>query len=87
VTSVGAEFRSPARYDERLAIETAIEHVGGARVRFTYRVTSSDDGRELATGFTEHGAIGREGRPTRIPDDIRRRLGGVSGDEREEGRR
>lgn len=87
VTAVGAKFRSPARYDERLEIETAIERVGGARVRFAYRVTSSEDGRELATGFTEHGATGRNGRPTRIPDGLRTRLAGTSGDDREGRRR
>ena len=79
VTAVGAAFRSPARYDERLAIETVVDRVGGARVRFAYRVTSIADGRELATGFTEHGATGRGGRPTRIPEDLRRRLAGTSG--------
>ena len=87
VTSVGADYRSPARYDERLAIDTSIEHVGGARVRFAYRVTSTDDGRELATGFTEHGATGRDGRPTRIPESLRSRLAGKSGDPSEDRRR
>jgi len=86
VTSVGADFRSPARYDERLAIETVIERVGGARVRFAYRVTSDDDGRALATGFTEHGATGRNGRPKRIPEALRSRLAGTTG-EADEGRR
>lgn len=81
VIEAGARFRSPARYDEIIAIETDLVEVAGARVRFEYRVLSDEDGRLLATGFTRHGATGREGRPCRIPEDLRRRLRGDANDE------
>lgn len=76
VVSVDARYLSPARYDEPLRIETVLERVGGARVAFRYRVLSAGDGRLLAEGGTEHASVGEDGRPTRLPDGVRRRLAG-----------
>jgi acyl-CoA thioester hydrolase len=76
VVSVGAEFRAPARYDEELAITTRIARAAGARVRFEYSVSRLEDGVALATGFTEHAAVNRKGRPIRLPESLRRRLEG-----------
>jgi acyl-CoA thioester hydrolase len=76
VISVEARFRSSARYDERMRIETVLAHVGGARVEFLYRICSEEDGRVLTTGSSEHASVGRSGRPCRIPPDVRDRLSG-----------
>jgi acyl-CoA thioester hydrolase len=71
---VGARYRAPARYDDLLTVHTRVASVGGARVRFDYRVVREADHRLLATGFTEHASLGRDGRPTRMPAQLRRRL-------------
>ena len=47
----------------------------GARVRFEYELHEAGSDRLLATGFTEHGTVGRNGRPRRIPAELRGRLG------------
>jgi len=74
VISAGATYRSPARYDDRLTVETRLSSVGAVRVRFDYRVLRELDGALLATGFTEHATVGADGRPVRMPADLRSRL-------------
>ena len=77
VIEAGAEFLQSARYDEVLEIETRLASAGGVRVRFEYILRRPDDGRVLAKGFTVHASCGRDGRPARLPDSLRERLGAV----------
>ncbi len=79
VVEAGARYRAPARYDEVLEIETRLVEARGARVRFEYSVLRTSDGVVLATGFSEHAAIGRDGRPLRLPEPLKRRLAGAIG--------
>ena len=74
VVEAGARYVCPARYDDVLSVHTQVARVGGARVRFEYRVER--EGAVLASGFTEHAVIGADGRARRIPADLARRLGG-----------
>jgi acyl-CoA thioester hydrolase len=70
-----ARYHASARYDDRLEVRTRITEIGRARVRFDYVVVRADDERLLASGFTEHAAVGRNGRPRSMPDELRRALG------------
>ncbi len=81
VIEAGARYLAPARYDEVVVVETSLVEVGGARVRFEYRVRRERDGALLARGFTVHAAIGAGGRPRRLPGDLARRLGDRMGPE------
>ncbi len=74
VVALGSRYLLPARYDESLQVRTRLTRVGAARVRFEYELVREADGRLLATGFTEHGAVGHNGRPTRMPRALRERL-------------
>jgi acyl-CoA thioester hydrolase len=85
VVEVGSRYLVPARYDDLLQVHTRLAHVGGARVRFEYELIRESDGRSLATGFTEHAAVGAEGRPVRMPAELRRRLRSGLAAERPEG--
>jgi acyl-CoA thioester hydrolase len=75
VVRAGAQYRAPARYDDRLQVRARLASVGGSRIRFEYQLrrAGSLDGL-LATGYTEHATVNRQGRPIRIPDDLRCRL-------------
>ena len=44
--------------------------VGRSLVRFDYEVHREGEKRALASGFTEHATVGREGRPVRLPDEL-----------------
>ena len=76
VVSAGAEYRSSARYDETVEIETRLVAAEGVRVRFEYVLTRPGEDRVLATGFTVHAACGRDGRPVRLPASLRALLCG-----------
>jgi acyl-CoA thioester hydrolase len=76
VVEAGVRYRAPARYDDELEVRTTLALLGGARVRFEYTVVRSRDGRLLATGFTEHAAVDRAGRPRRLSAELRARLTG-----------
>jgi acyl-CoA thioester hydrolase len=77
LTEVAVRYRAPALYDDLLEVHTRLDHVGGARVRFDYRIVRPADGKLLATGSTTHAATRRDGRATRLPPTIRERLSGI----------
>jgi acyl-CoA thioester hydrolase len=74
VIEAGVKFRAPALYDDRLVVWTELVRVEGVRVRFEYRIERETDERLLSTGFTEHATVGPQGRPMRLPDELRLKL-------------
>lgn len=76
VVEAGAAYVSPARYDETLSITTRLVSVKGVRVRFEYDVAREATGEPVSSGFTVHACVGRDGRPIRLPEALRRRLAG-----------
>ena len=71
VTKLGGRYLAPARYDDRVTVRTRLVSVGGARMRFEYELYEDPGDRLLATGFTEHAVTGIDGRPRRLPAEIR----------------
>jgi acyl-CoA thioester hydrolase len=73
---VGLElrYRAAARFDDLVEIETSVESCTYVRVAFAYRLTRSGDQLLLATGRTQHAAVGRNLRPVRLPEPLRRML-------------
>ena len=65
VLEAWCRYREPARYDDLIAVETGIAHLGRASVRFGYRIVREGTGAPLAIGSTEHCFMTREGKPTR----------------------
>ena len=74
VVQAGADYKSPARYDDQLCVRTRLTRLGGVRVRFEYEVVRETNDQLLATGFTEHGAVDTKGKPRRLPESLRERL-------------
>ncbi len=74
VIEIGARYRRPARYDEELEVLTTLGEVSPVRVRFDYEVVRPLDGTRLADGFSVHAAVGRDGRPQRLSDELMERL-------------
>ncbi len=72
VIGTEARFLRPAYYDDVLEVRTSVAAVSGARVAFTYEIRR--DSGLLATGRTEHAAVDGNGRPRRLPADVRARL-------------
>jgi len=75
VIEAHAKYLKPARYDDLLEIHTLVKDVGGASIRFGYEVRlAGDETPALAHGETAHAAVDRDGRPCRLPDELRKRL-------------
>lgn len=68
VVEARVRYLKPARYDDLLAVETAVEALGRASVRFAYRITRA--GETLAHGTTGHCFLDTEGKPARPPASL-----------------
>lgn len=64
-------FLRPALYDDMLEVRTRLAQMGGASLSFEYEVRREDSDTPLATGTTLHAAVDRDGRPRRLPKQIR----------------
>ncbi len=71
VTELRARYLRAARYDEEVVVETSIEELRSRGLTFHYRVLRGSDGALLAEGETVHVCIDDEGRPRRLPKDVR----------------
>jgi acyl-CoA thioester hydrolase len=68
-------YHGPARYDDRLRIETSVEEMGRVKIKFRYSIYHAESEKLLATGYTVHGALDRLGKARKIPEEIRAGLG------------
>jgi acyl-CoA thioester hydrolase len=75
VVEASCSYRAPARYDDVLIIKASVSELRGATLTFTYEARREADGELLCTGQTRHACIRRDGRATRIPEEIVRVIG------------
>ena len=71
VIEAHCEYSRPAVYDDELEVRTTAAAVSAVRVRFSYQVLRAADGVTLATGYTVHASLDRDGRPCRLPERVR----------------
>ena len=69
-----SRFKAPAVYDDLLIIETTITEVSKLKCKFSYRILRKEEGNDrlklLVKGYTVHAAITKEGKLTRLPEEI-----------------
>jgi acyl-CoA thioester hydrolase len=75
VIAARCEYRSSARYDDDLRVETRARLVTPIRLAFEYRVIRVADEQLIATGETVHATVDRTGRPVRLPARVKDLLG------------
>lgn len=87
VTECYTRFKSPARYDDLITIDTCIDTVSRLTCRFHYRISRQDPNQErptlLVKGFTVNASIDMMGKLTPLPADITANLKGLSKKETE----
>lgn len=71
------DFLAPARIDDLLTVETVPVAVGGARLTLAQAVKRSDT--VLFAAEVTVALVGADGRPRRIPPDIREKLSQAEG--------
>jgi acyl-CoA thioester hydrolase len=73
VVEAHVSYRTPARYDDVLAVEIWLAEARRASARFEYRILR--DGEVVATGHTVHACVDLDGRVQRMPRELLDRLG------------
>jgi acyl-CoA thioester hydrolase len=74
VARLECRFKAPARYDELLTLTTTTERLSPFRVDHSYRVRRGDS--LLAEAASTLACVGRDGRPTALPDEVYNMLTG-----------
>jgi len=78
VTECFVRYKAFACYDDLLIIETTLVELKKVSCKFSYRILreNADSNKEqlIAKGYTVHAAVGRDGKLTRLPDDLVLRL-------------
>lgn len=75
VAEASCRYLAPAKYDEEVAVETAVTVAHPRMVRFGYVMSSAESGAKLATGESAHVFCGRDLKPTRLPEKYRAAFG------------
>lgn len=78
VVRLEIDYLDAAGYEDLLFVHTTLAEVRSRRVRFEYTVLS-EAGRRIAEGATVLVCVGPDGRPKRLPDELRDGLGALVG--------
>lgn len=78
VRRVEADYLAPARLQDELDVLTRLVGIGGARIDLVQEVRRG--GTLLFTARVRLAAIGRDGRPARVPAEVRAALAGMGAD-------
>jgi len=70
VRNCDVAYLNPARLDDRIVVESVVRSVGGATVEMDQ--TIARDGQDLAHCRLRLACVGNNGRPARMPPDLRR---------------
>ena len=71
VAETYCKYRTPAKYDDLLIIETSIDPAIKAGIKFDYIIVKDDSGDIVAEGFTKHPCLNRAGKVVRPPKFIK----------------
>jgi acyl-CoA thioester hydrolase len=70
LTKVSCHYLLPARYDHVLTIETTIEYIKRASMKFNSYIWDEERKNLLVEGYTIHACTNSEGKIRRIPPQI-----------------
>lgn len=68
VADVHCRYKSPARYDDTIRVETTIRELKKKTLTFDYKVFNDATERLLAQGYTKHVCTNHEQKLVRLPD-------------------
>jgi acyl-CoA thioester hydrolase len=70
LTKAYCHYLLPARYDQVLLIETEIEYIKRASVKFNCSIWDEQQEKKLVDGYTVHACTNSDGKIVRIPEDV-----------------
>jgi acyl-CoA thioester hydrolase len=71
VAEAAIRYKSPARYDDMIRVQTVISGVASRTVTFDYVISNADTGEALATARTVLVSLDRDHRVVTLPRDVR----------------
>jgi len=71
VVEAGCRYLQAAEYDDLLTVCTKVAEATGARLRFEYAIFKNNGERPLAQGYTVHCFMDLQGRPRRMPAELK----------------
>lgn len=74
VSEAYARYLSPAGYGDLIVVRTRLDETRSRSVKLSYVVCDVASQRPLASGWTKHLCVDREGRMRRLPEDLYRAL-------------
>jgi len=77
VVDVSARYKSPARYDDELIVETRLLAARGPVIKFGYRIVRSADRAILCEGETVHVVVGKDMQKRTLPEKYAKRFAEV----------
>ena len=77
VAEATVRYLAPARFDDRVQIETTLASVRSRAVTFDYVISLVESGTRLATAYTALVSVDASGRPVALPSEFRARLEGA----------
>ena len=71
VIQAHCDYRQSAKYDDEIDVRTRASKASAVRIQFDYEVVRRTDNVVIATGYTVHATIDRQGRPVRLPERVK----------------
>ena len=68
IAELHLKYRQPAKYDEKLELETSCSNVTAAKIEHSYKLTRSCDGLVLVEGSSILACVSADGKVRRIPE-------------------
>ncbi len=72
VVEVKVNYKSPARYDDIVIVETEIEKIGNTSIKFNYKVLNKEDMKLLAEAYTVNVFINKDMKPVPVPEEVKK---------------
>jgi acyl-CoA thioester hydrolase len=74
VRSCFCEYKSPAKYDDKIIIRTSVSSLTHASITFDYQILRHHSNELLASGNTKHACINRDGKIIKAGNQLKKLL-------------
>lgn len=74
VVQAHADYLAPARFDDEILVKTKVGDIGKTSIRFENEVYKLPAMELLCKGHTVHVVVGKDGKPMRVPEQLRAKL-------------
>jgi acyl-CoA thioester hydrolase len=75
VAEAEVQYKSPARYGDVLLVQTDLVELQSASFRFRHIIKNKRTGTLVCAGSTRMVCVNAEGKPTRLPPEVKERFG------------